>query len=158
KKLIILIKGNTCRSPMAAAILSHLILKQNHRDWLVDSAGLRDWNVGIEPNPRTQDILKQHGLKTKHLGRLITPQDFMDFDYILAMDNSNLMELQQMASRLATPPKRKIQLLGSYIGRKEDEIIQDPYFSQGMGGFHTAYLQILESCEKFLRQLKSDEE
>ncbi|KAH8251820.1 hypothetical protein KR038_008998, partial [Drosophila bunnanda] len=148
--------GNTCRSPMAAAILSHLLLKKNLQDWLVDSAGLRDWNVGVEPNPRTQDILKQHGLKTKHLGRLITPQDFVGFDYILAMDNSNLMELQQMASRLPTSPKCKIQLLGSYIGRKEDEIIQDPYFSQGMGGFHTAYLQILESCEQFLRQLTSE--
>ncbi|KAH8280999.1 hypothetical protein KR054_006491, partial [Drosophila jambulina] len=144
-------KGNTCRSPMAAAVLSHLILKQNLHGWLADSAGLRDWNVGIEPNPRTQNVLKQHGLKTNHLGRLITPEDFVDFDYILAMDTSNLMELQQMAARLEAPPKCKIQLLGSYIGRKEDEIIQDPYFSQEMGAFHTAYLQILESCEQFLR-------
>jgi len=44
------------------------------------------------------------------------------------MDDSNLIELQQMATALNPSPKCKIELLGSYIGRKEDEIIQDPYF------------------------------
>lgn len=130
-----------------------MILKQNLQDWQVDSAGLRDWNVGVEPQARTQDVLKQHGLKTNHFGRMvhypsktlkkpcyfhciflqITPQDFNDFDYILAMDDSNMMELQQMASRLKAPPTCKIKLLGSYIGRKEDEIIQDPYFVSEKG-------------------------
>ncbi|KAH8295427.1 hypothetical protein KR018_011020, partial [Drosophila ironensis] len=143
--------GNTCRSPMAEAVLQHLVLKKNLQDWQVDSAGLRDWNVGKPPQARGLHLLKQHGLKTKHLGRMITAQDFYVFDYIFAMDTSNLMELRQMAAGLQPPPSCKIQLLGTYIGRKEDEIIQDPYFSQGMGGFNTAYLQILESCENFLR-------
>ncbi|KAH8382663.1 hypothetical protein KR009_004677 [Drosophila setifemur] len=148
--------GNTCRSPMAEAILKHLILKQNLQDWHVDSAGLRDWNVGVEPEGRGQHLLKQHGIKNKHLGRMISAQDFYDFDFIFGMDNSNMMELQQMAARLEPPPKCKIQLLGSYIGRKEDEIIPDPYFSQGMGGFNTAFLQIRESCERFLENYIKD--
>jgi len=44
------------------------------------------------------------------------------------MDNSNLLELEHMAAWLVPSPTCKIQLLGSYIGRKEDEIIEDPYF------------------------------
>ncbi|KAH8313355.1 hypothetical protein KR067_004517, partial [Drosophila pandora] len=146
--------GNTCRSPMAEAILQHLVLKQNLEDWHVDSAGLRSWNVGEEPQARGQQLLKQHGIKMNHLGRMITESDFYEFDYIFGMDTSNITELQEKANNLEPPPKCKIQLLGSYIGRKEDEIIQDPYFSQGLGAFNTVYLQITESCKNFLRQIK----
>lgn len=142
---------------MAEAILKHLVVKRNLQDWYVDSAGLRSWNVGLEPQARGQQLLKQHGLKTNHLGCMISAQDFYDFDYIFAMDNSNLLELEHMAASLSPSPTCKIQLLGSYIGRKEDEIIEDPYFSQGMGGFNAAYLQILESCERFLQHYKSDD-
>jgi len=63
--------GNTCRSPMAEAILQDLIHKKQLKDWHTDSAGLRDWNVGYEAQGRAQDLLKQHGLKTKHLSRKV---------------------------------------------------------------------------------------
>lgn len=136
---------------MAEAILQDLIHKKQLKDWHTDSAGLRDWNVGYEAQGRAQDLLQQHGLKTKHLSRRITEQDFYEYDIIFGMDNSNLMELQQMAGELQPKPQCRILLLGSYIGRKEDEIIEDPYFSRGMGSFHAAYAQILESCQNFVQ-------
>ncbi|EDV90682.1 low molecular weight phosphotyrosine protein phosphatase 1 [Drosophila grimshawi] len=151
-KVLFVCLGNTCRSPMAEAVLRQLIFKKQLTDWETDSAGLRDWNVGWLPQGRAQDLLKQHGLKTEHMSREITSQDFYDFDYIFGMDDSNIQELQQIASRLQPPPTCQIQLLGSYLNRKEDEIIPDPYFSRGMGGFHAAFAQILESCERFVQQ------
>ncbi|XP_030370529.1 low molecular weight phosphotyrosine protein phosphatase 1 [Scaptodrosophila lebanonensis] len=146
--------GNTCRSPIAEAILLNLIRIHQLTDWHTDSAALRDWNDGLEPQPRTLQVLRQHGLSTKHLSRMITAQDFYDNDFIFGMDESNMAELQQMANSLNPKPKCQLVLLGSYLGRKEDEIIRDPYFSKGMGGFHAAYLQIKESCENFVQQHK----
>lgn len=64
--------GNTCRSPMAEAILQNLIDKKQLKNWRTDSAGLRDWNVGYEAQGRAQDLLRQHGLKTKHLSRIVS--------------------------------------------------------------------------------------
>ncbi|KAH8407054.1 hypothetical protein KR222_004951, partial [Zaprionus bogoriensis] len=151
-KYICVSPGNTCRSPMAEAVLRELMQKKQLSDWHTDSAGLRDWNVGLQAQGRAQQLLQQHGLKTKHLSRMITAQDFYDFDYILGMDEGNLLELQQMAIRLQPEPQCEIQLLGSYLERKQDEIIRDPYFSQGMGSFHAAYVQIQESCERFVEQ------
>ncbi|KAH8304001.1 hypothetical protein KR018_001984, partial [Drosophila ironensis] len=148
--------GNTCRSPIAQAVLENLIVRQNLQNWYVDSAGLRDWNVGKSPLGRTLNLLKQHGLETTHVARKITLMDFYKFDYIFGMDTSNMMELQQMTAPLDPKPRCKIQLLGSYIGRKNDEIIQDPYFSHGLGAFYKVYQQILESCENFLRVSKTD--
>ncbi|XP_064550416.1 low molecular weight phosphotyrosine protein phosphatase 1 [Drosophila montana] len=151
-KVLFVCLGNTCRSPMAEAILRHLINKKQLHNWQTDSAGLRDWNVGLRAQGRAQDLLQQHGLKTQHLSRIITPEDFYSFDYIFGMDEGNMAELQEMAAQLQPQPKCRILLLGSYLNRKEDEIIKDPYFSQGMGSFHAAYTQILESCERFVQQ------
>lgn len=56
---------------MAEAVLLHLIQKKQLRDWHTDSAGLRNWNVGLLAQGRAQDLLKQHGLKTNHRSRMV---------------------------------------------------------------------------------------
>lgn len=54
--------------------------------------------------------------------------DFYNYDYILAMDEHNLHELQTLAKDPSQKRCAKIELLGKYIDRSEDQIIRDPYF------------------------------
>ncbi|CAG7819257.1 unnamed protein product [Allacma fusca] len=65
--------GNTCRSPMAEAILKHLIKERGMEDqWVVDSAAIVDWHVGKSPNNRTLRVLQSNGITTEHVARQVS--------------------------------------------------------------------------------------
>uniref|UniRef100_W8BAZ7 Low molecular weight phosphotyrosine protein phosphatase 1 n=1 Tax=Ceratitis capitata TaxID=7213 RepID=W8BAZ7_CERCA len=150
-KILFVCIGNTCRSPMAESVMKHWV-KEYDLNWEVDSAGLRLWNVGRKPDERCIKVLEENGLATDHIGRQISPIDFYKYDYILAMDEHNMSELQELAGDPSHQRCAKIELLGKYIERKEDQIIRDPYFSISIGGFRCAFLQITESCQNFIAE------
>lgn len=43
----------------------------SHCRWLIDSAGLADWNVGRPPEPRAIQVLAVHGLHSDHIARQV---------------------------------------------------------------------------------------
>nr|XP_057912184.1 low molecular weight phosphotyrosine protein phosphatase isoform X7 [Doryrhamphus excisus] len=56
----------------------------------------------------------------------VTKDDFMSFEFILCMDESNLNDLKRKANSVKNH-KAKIELLGSYDPQKQ-LIIKDPYY------------------------------
>ena len=68
--------------------------------------------------------------------------DFEEFDYIFAMDRSNLYDLQRLQQRKPTG-KAKVMLFGEHSGGKV-EAVEDPYYG-GTEGFEIAY----EQCMRF---------
>ncbi|XP_052565376.1 low molecular weight phosphotyrosine protein phosphatase-like [Culex pipiens pallens] len=103
--------ANTCRSPMAEAVLNHLQSKKQ-LNWTVDSAGTSDMNAGRSPNPNTFAVLREHGLGSSHVSRQVRVEDFSNFDYILAMDESNLSYLKRIAPEGC---RAKVELLGEWM-------------------------------------------
>ena len=91
--------GNICRSPTAHAILEKKILDENlQHKIIVDSAGTGDWHIGRPPDLRAQKIALRHNYDLSNLkARQVSFADFYDFDYILAMDKQNLIDLKAMA-------------------------------------------------------------
>jgi protein-tyrosine-phosphatase len=67
------LKGNSCRSPMAAAVLNSLVqtTPDQRIKWEIDSAALADWNVGRSPEPRCLEVLKENNLTSDHIGRKV---------------------------------------------------------------------------------------
>ena len=80
----------------------------------------------------------------------VRSRDFDDFDYVFAMDRSNLHDLQLLQRRTPSS-KAKVMLFGAYSGGQV-ETIEDPYYG-GKEGFEIAYEQCMRFSKNFLREL-----
>ncbi|XP_023856271.1 low molecular weight phosphotyrosine protein phosphatase isoform X1 [Salvelinus sp. IW2-2015] len=117
------------------------------RQWVIDSGATTDWNTGSSPDARGLACLRTHGIETKHRARQVTKEDFMSFDYILCMDESNLSDLKKKANSVKNS-KAMIELLGSYDPEKQ-LIIKDPYYGHEED-FENVYEQCVRCCKVFL--------
>ncbi|XP_032877574.1 low molecular weight phosphotyrosine protein phosphatase isoform X2 [Amblyraja radiata] len=140
--------GNICRSPIAEAIFRKLATDQGVIDkWNVDSAATSRYEIGNPADLRGQRCLMKHGITTNHIARQVTKNDFVTYDFMLCMDESNLRSLKAMAEKVSNP-KSSIQLLGSFDPEKK-RIIQDPYYGDE-AHFEEVYQQCLRCCTGFL--------
>jgi protein-tyrosine phosphatase len=88
--------GNICRSPTAEGVLRQLAAQEAPRLELeIDSAGTADYHIGAAPDPRSQRAALRRGIDISDLrARQVSKADFARFDLVLAMDRSNLTELE----------------------------------------------------------------
>lgn len=124
--------GNICRSPTAEAVFRQRLSAAGlDAQVAVDSAGTSDWHVGKAPDTRTRLAAQRRGYDMTALrGRQVQVEDFSRFDLILAMDASNMAELQ------ALQPADSHAELDLYLRRYQlapDEM-PDPYYG-GEEGF-----------------------
>lgn len=134
--------GNICRSPTAEAVFRQR-LQQRGLDGriTVDSAGTGDWHIGRAPDPRTVAAAARRGYDLSPLrARQVEAADFHRFDWLLAMDRSNLHDLRQL--RPATG-RAELALFLSAAGLAEAEV-PDPYYG-GADGF-TRVLDLVETA------------
>lgn len=149
-KVLFVCLGNICRSPLAEGIMKHKIKRAGLEDKIaVASAGTSGWHIGEAADPRSADIALQHGIVLDSYGRKAVAGDFMDYDYILAMDQDNYASLKQLASRGA---KAALYLMRHYddIGTGQD--VPDPYYG-GEDGFQNVYELLDRSCENLLQEI-----
>ncbi|MCJ1382092.1 hypothetical protein MMC17_005204 [Xylographa soralifera] len=147
--------GNICRSPMGEAVFRHRT-SSDPRIKLVDSAGTESYNVGNSPDERTMAVLQDHGIVDySHVARKVKKSDFARFDYILAMDRSNLRDLQVLRQRAATRGNADklahVVLFGDYGGELGEEII-DPWYGE-LEGFEIAYEQLVRFSDGFVKKV-----
>jgi len=147
--------GNICRSPMAEGVFRHLLDREGLSDrFRVDSAGTDDWHVGESPDVRSVRTAAAHGVTLGGHARHVLPEDFRRFDYILAMDRSNLASLE--ALRDGVGGEAPLYLLREFDPRGEPGAeVPDPYYG-GPGGFEEVFAMVERSCEGLLRQIRGE--
>lgn len=135
--------GNICRSTMAEGVLSALVQNSSDSELIagIDSAGTGAFHIGADPDSRTLSTLKKHDVSLCHSARQLNKNDYYEFDYILAMDRTNLADIRQRAPK---DSKACIMLFGEFSSDKSlDKVIKDPYYGSNNTGFDTAYEQCL---------------
>ncbi|NMZ69341.1 protein tyrosine phosphatase [Pseudomonas peli] len=143
--------GNICRSPTAEGVLRHKLREAGLEGRVeVDSAGTGDWHVGKAADLRTRQAAQQRGYDLSALrGRQVKAADFHGFDLILAMDNSNLHDLQQLR------PGNDAAELDLFLRRYQLELdeVPDPYYG-GEAGFAQVLDLIEQACDALVIELK----
>lgn len=138
--------GNICRSPTAEGVFKRCVEQAGMEGRIVsDSAGTHDYHVGDPPDPRTQAAARRRGYELGALrARRVRREDFERFDYVLAMDETNLRALERLC-----PPEHahKVKLLLEFADGSPREV-PDPYYG-GPEGFE----QVLDLVEQAARGL-----
>jgi len=145
--------GNICRSPTAHGVFGHKIAERGLQGRVhVDSAGTGDWHVGEAPDLRTQRAAAERGYDLSTLrARQFVAEDFRRFDFILAMDRSNLGALERMRPGSF---RGELALFLSYGGGNGTLEVPDPYYG-GARGFDTVLDLVEEAAEGLVAHLES---
>lgn len=141
--------GNICRSPSAQGVFQHLIDQKGLGEFIhVDSAGTSAWHIDSPPDPRSVREAEKKGYDLRALrGRQVTREDFQLFDFILAMDEANLADLEELR-----PPTYSGHL-GLFLAFSDDQDyteVPDPYHGGGEG--FRVVLDLLENASQGLLQ------
>ena len=152
-KILLVCTGNICRSPTAHGFL-HNALKTHQLDHLVyvDSAGTTATHQGESPDTRSQAIAQQNGVDLSDIqSRKITPDDYDDFDLILAMDKSHL---DRMLLNAPAHTHHKIRLYLDFTTLPEGSEVPDPYYG-GSDGFQLVIDLVAAATQGLIFVLKS---
>ena len=143
-KILFVCLGNICRSPMAEFVMKDIVEKAglNH-EFEIASAATSTYEIGNPVYPPARQKLAEHGISCAgKTARQITKKDYENYDYIVAMDKSNLRNLKAM---LGDDIQGKISLLMDYTSRPAD--VADPWYT---GDFQATWEDVSEGCNELL--------
>lgn len=141
--------GNICRSPMAEAVFKKMTDERGiSSSFDIKSYGTSDWEEGNSVYPPAQETLQRHGIVGfKHRSQPLTLSAVINSDYVLVMDNNNLLDVVRMT---AGGYGDKIFKLGHFLTPQID--VADPYYTRD---FERAYNEIYAGCEAFLKYIEN---
>jgi protein-tyrosine phosphatase len=152
--ILVVCTGNICRSPTGEGVLRHLAEQRGLADRLhVASAGTHDYHVGDPPDPRTLKHASKRGYDlSAQRAAQVSPQDFLEYDYILAMDRGHLRILRGMQP---AESKAKLGLYLEASGKWKGEDVPDPYYG-GVAGFEQVLDMVEEAAERWLDRIQAE--
>lgn len=149
-KILFVCHGNICRSPMAEFVMKDLVQKEKLDDYFyIESCAVSREEIGNSVYPPVRRLLNDLGIDCSHKkARVMTKEDYSKFDFIIAMDESNLYGIRRIVGE---DTEYKIHLLLEYT--KENRDVRDPWYTRN---FDETYRDILNGCTALLDLLKQE--
>lgn len=125
--------GNTCRSPLAEALLRRLVAEHPALSLTVGSAGVGAAD-GAPASEGAYLIALEHGLDlSAHRSRALTPELVVEADLILTMGRRHVDRVLELGG------EGKTAVLGDYVGLGSE--VADP-FGGDLEGYRTTYAEL----------------
>ncbi len=145
--------GNICRSPTAEAAIREAAAEAG-MELRVRSAGTGSWHLGAPPDRRMREAAAEVGLELDGAAEQVDAAMLREADLVLAMDGSNLRDLQDLAERegISTPIVRFRQ----FDPQPGDGDVPDPYYG-GEDGFVEVVDIVRRTATEVVRRLADDD-
>lgn len=143
-KILFICHGNICRSPMAEMVMKYMVKKAGkEKDFFIESAATDYDEIGNGMHRGTRQTLNKYGIPyTDHRARLVTPDDYNDYDLLIIMDEENQRHLER---RVGADTDNKVHYLLEYAGLNRD--VADPWYT---GNFEDTWHDINLGCKSLL--------
>ena len=146
-KILFVCHGNICRSPMAEFVMKDLLNKKGIAgQFEIASAATSTEEIGNPIYPPAKRKLKEHGISCEgKTARQMTKEDYVYYDYIIAMDRLNLRNMPRF---VGNDPDNKISLLMDFTNHPGD--VADPWYT---GDFDATLNDVCEGCVGIIKKL-----
>jgi len=150
-KVLFVCMGNICRSPTAEGVFRHKVEQAGLQDRItIDSAGTHAYHVGNPPDTRAMDAAIKRDIDlSKQRARRVCSDDFITFDYVVAMDESNKHDLLNICP---AGYEGRVKLFLEF-GNGDETEVPDPYYGQGRG-FEIVLNLVEDAAEGLLKHIQ----
>ena len=145
-KILFICHGNICRSAAAEVVLKQMAGEARRRDLRIASAATTREEIGNDIYPPMKKALNSSGYACiPHAARQTVRADYAAWDYIIGMDDENMMDLKYI---YGGDPEGKLSMLMDWAGRPGREI-DDPWYTRDFAG---VLKQIEEGCRGIMEK------
>lgn len=155
KRVLFVCHGNICRSPLAEFYFRRIVARAGLSEVIeVESAAVSNEEEGNPVYPLARRMLASRGIGCKDkVARTVVSQDYQVFDYIVAMDQSNLKGLVRI---LGKDEQNKYSLLLDHTSPEDKDHhnrdVKDPWYTRR---FDQAWEDITIGCDALLEEIRS---